>query len=315
MESAKEARDSNMSGSDSDLPHITVCICTYQRPRLLGRLLQELQKQETDKLFFFSISVVDNDRLQSAKDVVAAFKASSTIPICYTVVPEQNISLARNRAIDEARGNLLAFIDDDEFPVSRWLLLLFQAMEKYSVSGVLGPVKRHFEETPPKWVIRSRFYDRETYPTGTSVSRREARSGNVLLKRSILVGESCVFRPEFRGGEDTDFFGRMMDKGYRFIWCDEAIAYEVVPPVRWNRKFLLKRAILRGANTTKYANFGLGEVAKSLIAVPLYAVALPFAFIRGQHLFMDLLVRLCDHLGKLLAVVGINPIKEYYVLE
>ena len=319
MESGKEtlegATNKSAKVSGTELPHISVCVCTYKRPKLLERLLRELERQETDGLFSFSISVVDNDGAQSSRDVVAAFKASSGISISYAVVPEQNISLARNKAIDKATGELLAFIDDDEFPIPRWLVFLFLTVTKNDVSGVLGPVKRHFDEAPPTWVIKSSFYDRKTYPTGAAVSRKEARSGNVLLKKSILAGESCVFRPEFRGGEDTDFFGRMMDKGHRFIWCDEAIAYEVVPPIRWNRKFLLKRAMLRGANTTKYSNFGMGEVGKSLIAVPIYTIALPFAFIRGQHLFMDLLVRLCDHLGKILAVVGINPIKEYYVIE
>jgi len=88
-----------------------------------------------------------------------------------------------------------------------------------------------------------------------------------------------------------------------------------VPPVRWNRKFLLKRALLRGAMEPKMATFGLLDVAKSIIAVPVYLVALPFAFVMGQHRFMSLLVRLFDHLGKLLALVGVHLVKEEYVTE
>lgn len=296
-------------------PHVTVCICTYKRPKMLERLLSELQKQDTNDLFTFSISVADNDAAQSSEDVVSAFKISPRIPISYAVQPVQNISLTRNKAIGQATGEFLAFIDDDEFPVSNWLLLMFQALERYGVAGVLGPVKRHFDETPPKWLAKSRFYDRETHPTGSDVSRREARTGNVLLRREILNGEKEVFRPEFRGSEDTDFFSRMMDRGHRFVWCDEAVAFEVIPPVRWSRKFLLKRAILRGLNTKKYKHFGVQEVGKSLIAIPLYTVLLPFTLLRGQHAFMDLLVRLFDHVGKLFGLLGINPIKEHYVVE
>ena len=48
---------------------------------------------------------------------------------------------------------------------------------------------------------------------------------------------------------------------------------------------------------------------------PAYILALPFAILRGHAYFMDLVVRLFDHLGKLFAVVGINPIKEHYVVE
>jgi glycosyltransferase involved in cell wall biosynthesis len=301
--------------SGEQVAHVTVCICTYKRPELLERLLRELKLQDTDGLFTFSVVVADNDSLQSARPVVSNFSATSSIPIKYCVVPEQNISLARNTAIANAYGEFFAFIDDDEFPTKRWLVTLYITCKAYGVDGALGPVKRYFDVTPPKWVIASKFYDRKTYPTGTAVEWKEGRTGNVLLKSSILAGVSPIFRPEFRGGEDTDFFSRMIDKGHKFIWCDEAIAYEVIPPSRWSRSFLLRRALLRGTVALKYQNFGPRDIAKSVVAVPLYILGLPFALIRGQHRFMDLLVRLFDHVGKLLAIVGINVIKEHYITE
>jgi succinoglycan biosynthesis protein ExoM len=298
-----------------DASHITVCICTYKRPELLERLLRELGQQSTGGFFSYSIVVADNDRLRSAETVASTFSAASSIPLTYCVVAEQNISLARNAAIENARGDFIAFIDDDEFPVKEWLLMLYMSCRKYDVDGVLGPVKRHFDVPPPKWVLDSKFYDRKAYPTGTPVNRKEGRTGNVLLKRNVLKDLTPVFRPEFRGGEDTDFFARVTEKGCKFVWCDEAVAYEVIPPARWKRTFLLKRALLRGAVTLNYLDFGAREIAKSVIAVPLYTLSLPFALILGQHRFMSILVRLFDHLGKLLALLGINPIKEHYVTE
>lgn len=297
----------------ADLSHITVCIPTYKRPQLLARLLGELKHQETDGRFTFSVVVADNDGAKTAEAVALEFAAVSGIAATYCVQPEQNISLTRNMAIANAVGDYLAFIDDDEFPVKRWLADLYESCQKYGSDGVLGPVKRHFDVQPPQWVLDSRFYDRKTHPTGTLVDRKEARTGNVLLKRSVVTDMNPVFRPEFRGGEDTDFFSRAIGRGCKFVWCDEAVAFEVIPPARWNRKFLLKRALLRGAMTPQYEGFGPQEILKSAIAVPLYTLVLPFALLLGQHRFMDLLVRLCDHLGKLLAVVKLNPIKEHYV--
>jgi hypothetical protein len=107
----------------------------------------------------------------------------------------------------------------------------------------------------------------------------------------------------------------MVEKGHVFIWCNEAVAYEVVPPVRWKRTFMLKRALLRGANCLLHLDFGARDVATSLVAVPTYAVALPFAFVLGHHRFMTLAIKLCGHLGKLLALVGVEPIREPYVTE
>jgi glycosyltransferase involved in cell wall biosynthesis len=295
--------------------HISVCVCTYKRAQLLKRLLEALSGQETSGLFTYSIVVADNDHLRSAEAVVAAFATASPLPIRYCVEPRQNIALARNKAIEHADGDFIAFIDDDEFPTARWLLTLFKACHAYNVDGVLGPVMRYFDEEPPGWVMKGKFYDRQTYPTGLVIDWRKGRTGNVLLKKRIFMADVQPFNPEFRQGEDQDFFRRMIDRGHVFIWCNEAVAYEVVPPIRWKRTFMLKRALLRGAEEPKMPTCGVRDIAKSVVAVPVYTVALPFAFVLGHHRFMTLCVSLFDHLGKLLALLGINPIKAPYVTK
>ncbi|PYV83601.1 MAG: glycosyltransferase family 2 protein [Acidobacteria bacterium] len=297
----------------NETKHISVCVCTYKRPQFLQRLLKELGGQDTQGLFTFSIVVADNDHLQSAKAVVLDFVAASSIPITYCVEPRQNIALARNKAIENATGDFVAFIDDDEFPAKYWLLNLFKACEEYDVDGVLGPVKRHFEVEPPKWVIKGRFYERPTYPTGLVIDSKKGRTGNTLLRKRIFTPGAPAFRPEFLTGEDQDFFRRMIDERNVFIWCNEAVAYEVIPAVRWQRRFMLRRALLRGATTLVHPTFGVLDIAKSIIAVPLYAAALPFALLSGHHRFMTLLIKVFDHLGKLLALLGIRPVEEQYV--
>lgn len=293
--------------------HISVCVCTYKRPHLLKRLLRDITNQETDGLFSYSIVVADNDHLRSAEPVVSEFAATSSVPIQYCVEPQQNISLARNRVIENAHGDFVALIDDDEFCSNRWLLTLLQACSRYGVDGVLGPVKRHFDEEPPKWIVKGNFYERSTFPTGTVLRWQDGRTGNVLLKKCILAAGDPPFKPEFRGGEDQDFFRRMIEKGYAFIWCEEAVAYEVVPPIRWQRMYMLRKALLRGAVTVVHPTFGIRDVMKSLLALPAYTIALPFALILGQHRFVSLLVKLFDHLGKILQLLGINPVKEPYI--
>src|SRR5271157_640873 len=218
--------------------NISVCICTYKRPRCLKRLLDELRYQDTGGCFTYSIMVVDNDYLRSAERVVLDFAAASPIHIKYCREPQQNIALARNKAIENADGEFIAFIDDDEFPTKGWLLTLFNALKEYDVDGVLGPVKPHFDHEPPRWVAEGKFYDRPSYSTGFVIDWRKGRTGNVLLRKGILVLGPQLFRPEFRTGEDQDFFRRLIEKGHVFIWCNEAVVYEVVPPTRWDRTFM-----------------------------------------------------------------------------
>ncbi len=300
----------------ADLPHISVCVCTYQRPQFLARLLAGLAGQQTEDQFSYSIVVADNDRAETAKTVVSEFRSQSSIETIYCVEPRQNIALARNRALAAAKGDFIAFIDDDEFPQRDWLLLLFKLCNQFKAAGVLGPVKPHFDVEPPRWIIRGGFFERPTHKTGFVINWRQGRTGNLLFRRQIIAGMNEVFRREFgSGGEDRNFFMRMIQEGCAFVWCNEAVVYEVVPAVRWKRSFMLRRALLRGKSSMNHPGFGLGKIAQSLAAVVLYSLALPFLLISGQHNFMRYLIKLCDHAGRILAFLGINPITDSYVTQ
>lgn len=295
--------------------HIAVCVCTYRRTEWLQRLLEGLGRQKTGGNFTFSITVVDNDKSASAKQTVIGFASASAVPVTYLVEPRQSICLARNLAISQSAGNFLAFIDDDEFPEADWLLGLYTSCDAYDAAGVLGPVLRHFDEPPPKWIIKGPFFQRPRHATGFAVPWQEGRTGNVLLRRCIVEDGQPPFDPRYHRGQDVAFFRRMIQTGHVFIWCDEAIVYEVVPPLRWTRTFLLKRALLRGSINTRRDGFRVRSMGKSVVAVPIYAVALPFAFVLGHHHFMSLMVKLCDHLGKLLTLAGLKLFKDDFITD
>jgi glycosyltransferase involved in cell wall biosynthesis len=297
------------------MDHISVCICTYKRPELLQRLLQALERQETAGRFAFSIVIADNDAQRSAESGVREFAATSTIHTTYCVEPRQSIALARNRAVAHANGEFVAFIDDDEFPDVRWLQRLVEACRNYEASGVVGPVKRYFDAPPPEWIVKGGFYERPTYETGSVITWMMGRTNNVLVKRELFASDEQPFRPEFRTGEDQDFFRRMIENGHRFVWCNDAIAYEVVPPNRWKPGFMARRALLQGTASVLHPTFGIRATVRSAVAVPAYLLLLPVSLIRGQSEFMTILVKLCDHLGRLLAAFGINAIRAPYVTE
>jgi len=307
--------DSMNPNNAKETAHITVCVCTYKRPILLRRLLVELIRQDTGGLFTYSIVVADNDEEKSAEATVAKMREICRVPVKYCIEPRRNIALARNKAVENAEGEFIALIDDDEFPEPVWLLTLFKTCTEYSVDGVLGPVNRHFDENPPAWFKKSRIYVRKTNATGKVVEWKAARTGNVLLKRQVIAGETAPFRFEFRAGEDQDFFRRKVEEGYAFIWSSEAAVSETIPPARWKRSYILRKAALQGATAALQPDCGVMNIMKSVIAVPLYVFILPFALLFGQHRFMALMVKICDHSGKLLMLMGINPIREQYVSE
>jgi succinoglycan biosynthesis protein ExoM len=293
------------------LPHLNVCVCTYRRPCTLQRLLIDLSGQFTADAFTISVTVADNDIEQSAREVVAQVAAQSKIRICYCSQPAKNIALARNTAVAECTGEFVAFIDDDEFPRKDWLLTLWKTCERYGADGVLGPVLPHFESEPPQWVLAGGFYERPRHRTGFQMDWFECRTGNVLVCRKIFGELGTPFREEFgTGGEDQDFFRRAMERGHRFVWCDQAAVYEWVPPSRWSRRFLLSRALLRGGNSLKHRRRRIRNIVKSAVAVPAYCLAIPILLLGERRYLMKYCVKLMDHLGRLLALVSLNPIKQ-----
>ena len=293
--------------------HICVCMCTYKRPLLLARAIRHLQNQSTDDLFDYSLIVIDNDSEGSAKSVIS----QNLKNIIYDIEPVQNIALARNRAVKFAFGEFVAFIDDDEFPCSRWLYNLYTTQAKYQKAGVLGPVKPHFDGTPPKWLITSGVCERSKLSTGTLLNPKFTRTGNALIRTDVFKKDGNLFDPKFgrTGGEDTDFFHRVINKGNEFVWCNEAVVYEVVPPERWARAFYIKRALLRGRTSYLHDQplpFSQRAqiLTKSFLTFTLYSAILPVMIALGEKFRMKFFERYFHHVGRIMTACGIVFVNE-----
>jgi succinoglycan biosynthesis protein ExoM len=310
-----EARDDRMKidNGPRDMTHIAICICTFKRPGMLRRLLTSLAELETGGSFRLSITVVDNDREGSAGEAVAEFRAGHPLPVHYAIEPQQNISLARNRALRSIAADFYACIDDDEFPDKRWLLELHRTLVGSQAAGALGPIKFVYDVAPPGWLIKGKIQERKAFPTGTVLrDAKYCRTGNVLFSREFLAAQEVLFDPGYgrTGGEDVDFFRRMICAGYRFVWSDEAIVYEVTPPLRQKRSYYLRRALLRGVVQSPQAPLLSLDSLKSLAACSVYTLALPLVFVFHHRSFMPILIRNLDHAGKLLARCGIKPVRS-----
>jgi glycosyltransferase involved in cell wall biosynthesis len=283
----------------------------------LTRLLEAIDKVETKGAFTVSVVVVDNDAEGSARELVADFARHSGLKVAYAIETERNFAKVRNRTLELATGDFIAFVDDDEVPVPEWLYRLLEVQKQHDGDGVLGPVRPYFDQPPPAWILRGKLCDRPVHPTGMQMRWSQCRTGNVLLRRALFTEMGLRFDPAFAsGGEDVDFFKRATAAGGRFYWCEEAPAYELVPPERCRKSYFLKRALLQGRISLNYsadeltlgARFKIG--LQSLVALALYTPALVFILPVGFHRVMKYLIKDCHHLGRLSALLGIRLIRQ-----
>ncbi|MDT5032854.1 MAG: hypothetical protein QOC94_3025 [Actinoplanes sp.] len=122
-------------------PPITVVICTRERPGALARALDSVLAQDYPR---FRVLVVDNAPATGATaDVVRA--ATRCGPVQYLVEPRGGLSFARNAAVAAAPGEILAWLDDDEYADPTWLAEVARALADHPeadvVSGVIVPAE------------------------------------------------------------------------------------------------------------------------------------------------------------------------------
>lgn len=224
---------------------IDVCIATFKRPAMLAKLLASLLDQDLGGLALHII-VIDNDHEQSARPIVERFCTRRHMDILYDVEPEQNLALARNRALQHVRSEYFAFIDDDESVCNIWLRAFLQSLIRYKADIAFGPVICTLPANAPNWAMQS--FRRPRRHTGEPVPF--GATNNVMARRKILDDPHLRFDPEFglTGGEDTDFFYRQHLAGRRLIWCDEAMVSESVPETRLTLSWIRRRGF-RGGQT------------------------------------------------------------------
>lgn len=225
-------------------PEVSICICTYKRPVLLLQLLESLAGQ-TLSLVRFEVIVVDNDKLASAKPIIMeALQRYPALAVRYEIEPTPGISYARNKSVALANGDFLAFIDDDEWAVSNWLSDLLERMTKQDADAVLGPVIPQFPMGTRPWAVKSRFFERPRFTSGTYIGWRACGTGNALVKACWVKARQPLPFAEhlaLTGGEDSDFFKWLEGQGGKLVWCDTAEVNEVVPLSRQTLSFILER--------------------------------------------------------------------------
>lgn len=256
------------------------------------------------------IVVVDNDAAGSACEVVERYAATGDMTVRYEKEPVQNIAQARNRALSLCGGDYVAFIDDDEEATPDWLRYLLHTARAFEADAVFGPVVPVYPDNTPEWVRRGRFFERARYRTGTLCPHGGA--GNVLVSRKTLASTGAQFDQAYgrTGGEDTNFFYRLGQRGARMVWCDEALVDEAVAEARMTPAWLIRRAYRGGQlygrilMAPKPPLARVPWVAQRVAYLAVAVAVLPVAWLWGKDKGVRALMKISSNLGHLTSQTG-----------
>jgi glycosyltransferase involved in cell wall biosynthesis len=209
------------------------------------------------------VIVVDNASTDDTPAVVARYL--DRLPLRTMREGHQGISHARNRALDEASGTHLLFIDDDVLVEPGWMDAYRAAFRAHPEAGVFGgPIRARFLGSPPEWLVQSlpriasAYAVRELGPSefplepvppklpyGANMAfhlgqARQHRFDPVLgrVKKGMV------------GGEEIAFMARMLKAGATGWWVPAAGVQHLLPGTRQTLRYL--RGYFEGLGMTQY---------------------------------------------------------------
>lgn len=231
--------------------NVTVIVCTYNRCHDLATALESIAASQMPESTCWDILVVDNNSTDATRDVIEGFCQRYPGRFRYLFEPNAGKSHALNAGIANARGEVLAFTDDDVTVEPTWLCNLTRSLCDGDYIGAGGRILPAQPFKPPRWLPtklsdwggivcayfnlgdEARNLDRAPY--GANMSFRKgvfARYGGFRL--DLGPNPSDII-----GNEDTEFGRRLMAAGERLRYEPTAIVYHPVPSARITREYFL----------------------------------------------------------------------------
>ena len=258
---------------------ITVIVCTFNRSGLLQTALETIAASEVPAGVGWEILVADNNSNDGTRAVVEGFIRLHPGRFRYVFEPRHGKSNALNTAISAARGDVLAFADDDIIVHPQWLYALTAPLVNGPCMGSGGRVVAEWKSAAPAWLDTESWilagplvhFDRgleagqlnET-PLGTNMAFRKS-----LFERYGGFRTDLGPRPgsEIRN-EDSEFVRRLLQGGEPLYYEPSAIVYHPIPENRLTKDYFLAWWFGKGCSEIRESGIS-SEVRWRVSGIPL----------------------------------------------
>lgn len=220
---------------------ISVIVCTYNRAGALREMLESFFRQEACARIEHELIIVDNNSTDETRAIIEEW-ARRWPSLRYTREKRQGLSPARNRGLEEARGDWVAYLDDDVLLDSTWLEALQRCIQETSADVVCGRIYLAFKTPPPAWLgafLRPYFGELDLGPSRLRLTSGEyARGGNLAMRKAWIRDLGGFNEALGRTGaqlladEETRLAGRIARAGGVLIYEPAMVVGHVVGPDR-----------------------------------------------------------------------------------
>lgn len=260
---------------------LSLVIATYNRAEQLMVTLGSVATQNAAPATWECI-VVDNNSADDTRQRIETFaQEHSELNIRYVFEENQGLSHARNAGIAASRGDIVAFIDDDERIVEEFITAYIELFDHHpDAMAAGGKIVAEYPTGRPRWMSRYTeqpianpmdFGDSvRLFPTG-----RIPGGGNMAMRRTLLesigIFNTALGRTGKRllGGEESDLFERIARGGHKVYYTPRAIMYHIIPAEKLTRDYFVRLATNTGVSqrtramqNNRLAKLYVGEVMK-----------------------------------------------------
>lgn len=294
---------------------ISVIVCTYNRSARLRVALDSLTRMPVPPGLAWELVIVDNNSSDDTEQVVTQYQRTVPFDVRYVFEGEQGHSHARNRGVQESKGEVLAFTDDDVTVDAHWLDELRQAYDRFDCVGIGGRIVPLWMCSKPPWFQESGPYalmkvivsfdhgDQafllNTPPFGANMSfRREA-----FVRYGLFRTDLGRIGTRLRGAEDTEFGTRLLRNGERLIYNPGAIIYHPVERERVTQSYFQRWYFQYGRTSARAARILAvhGRVRpQTRLLRSLVASLVKWAMARDQQRRFYYRLYVCETLGRIL---------------
>ena len=230
---------------------LTVVICSWNRAPSLQKTLESIESCQVPEGTKWEILVVDNNSSDGTAAVCKAFLEKSPDRYRYVFEPRQGKSFALNTGIKYARGDIIAFTDDDVIVEQDWLGALLRAFDENVCAGVAGKIVAVWNSPQPAWftlegpyrlmlaIVRYDLGDQDqlcqvdTPPFGANLAlRKSVFDKHGLFRVDLGPMAGTTFR-----GEDSEYCRRLMNHGEKLIYATRAVVFHPVEKERTKKGY------------------------------------------------------------------------------